>query len=487
MSQTSSGRPTVTRASLRFVVSLLALLLLALATPADSAAYLSRIGASFGPDGTAQGLFPDAPTELALRPVNPLSLAVGPSGNVYVLQGTLVREFDAGGEPLGSWDTVAFGVGRPRYAAPFRLAAHPGGVLYLADAAQGRILKLSAAGELLASWPGHGDGPDGSPGRGLCPSGLATDARGNVYATCSTAGRFEKLSPAGTPLLVAPSCLRGPIAAGADGGVFVTSCEDVARVLQYAPDGSGVRVIGRPRLGGDPDDAAEGEFGPWQPPDAHGGIFGGASGLTVDPGGILWVADPDNDRFQGFRVDGGFVAACSPREFKRIDALAAAPNGALYATDHARVQRFVESAQPTEICDSRWRGLVLGGGRLRVSPRNTVDVRLRCLAAAGSCAGTVVMRSARRVRLTRDRPPRIVRLGRAGFRLRADMWDEVTLRLSGRGAALVRGRGRIRVRVSAVGRTKTGAKYGRSATVLLAATRRAPRRRSLVGSRTPSQ
>jgi hypothetical protein len=123
------------------------------------------------------------------------------------------------------------------------------------------------------------------------------------------------------------------------------------------------------------------------------------------------------------------------------------------------------------------RELALGRGRLRLGRRDTVEVRLRCLARTEGCEGAVVMTSARKVRLTR-RPnlrPRVVRFGSTGFRVHAGRRGEAHLRLSMRAAALVRRRGQVRVRLSATGRTSTGTEYSRSTTTLLTA-RRQPSR-----------
>lgn len=412
---------------------------------APSSAFYGRVGPSFGPDGPGPAVFGDP------IPTDPVALAVDGARNALVLQGSTVRRFSPEGERVAVWSADG-AVGRPG-----GLAVDPSGNVFLTDPASGRLLKYAPDGGLLAAWTGHGDGPGGAAGEGNCPKGVATDAVGNVYTTCGRSGTFDKTSPAGDVLMRTDSCLSGPIAVGPDGHIYVTNCGDVSTVLVYGQDGAHVGDVGKIRPpGGDPaQPAEEGFFGPWRHPQSTGGDFGGASGLTVDPSGILWVADPDNARFQGFR-DGRFVAACAPKENNRIDVVAASPPGEIVAADHSRVQRFADTPDPSQRCDSRWRAVRFGRGPLSLSKRNVVEVRLRCLGVPGMCRG--------RVRLARKG----VALGGRAYRVAANRPRMVRIRIPKWKAARLRSLGRVRVVVSGAGKTVDGTAYaGRTARRLL--------------------
>lgn len=436
------GAMPFSRKSVLWRLRIASLLAIAAATliAAPAPAFYGRVGPSFGPDGPGPVVFGDP------LPTDPVGLAVDPAGNALVVQGSTVRRFSPAGELVGVWPAE---LGRPN-GLIVGVAVDPAGSVFLSDPARGRVLKYAPDGTLLDAWTGLGDGPGGAPGDGLCPEGVATDATGNVYTTCGRNGTFEKTSPAGDIVMRGASCLSGPIAVGPDGRIYVTSCSSIKTVIVYGPDGAGVGTVGKLRpAGGDPSQPAEeGFFGPWQNPQSSGGDFGGASGLTVDPNGILWVADPDNARFQGFR-DGRFVAACAPKEHNRIDVLAASASGEIVASDHSRVQRFADTANASQRCDSRWRELRFGAAQLRLSRRNTVSVRMRCLGVPGTCRGTV--------RLSLPRSLSI--LGRRAYEISANHPRTLKIRISKRNAAQLRRVRRVKVLVSAAGATVDGSRY----------------------------
>jgi hypothetical protein len=353
------------------------------------------------------------------------------------------------------------------------VAVDPAGNGFLSDPVQGRVLKYAPDGTLLDAWTGYGDGPGGAPGDGLCPVGVATDATGNVYTTCGRNGTFEKTSPAGDIVMRGASCLSGPIAVGPNGRIYVTSCSSIKTVIVYGPDGAGVGTVGKLRPpGGDPlQPAEEGFFGPYQYPGSTGGDFGGASGLTVDPNGILWVADPDNHRFQGFR-DGQFVAACAPKENNRIDVVAASPSGDIVASDHSRVQRFADTTDASQRCDSRWRELRFGMAGLRLSRRNTVGVRIRCLGVPGTCRGRLRLSVTSAARARRHLGRSVGVLGRRAYEISANRSRTLTIRISKRNAKQLRRVRRVKVLVSAAGATVDGSRYaGRAVRRLIIAAR----------------
>ncbi len=436
------------------------LLLLVAPVAARADGFLGSASQPFGPNGPGAGLFPDAPTTLSPRPVNPVSLAADGTGHLYALQGTHVWRFDAAGAVVNSWDAASNGIERLAGGAPQqRIAADRSGAIYIADSVHGRVVKFSGSGEVLTSFSGLGEG--GALEKG-CPVGVAVDARGNIYASCAG---WVKLSPAGAQLARVSANMNGPIAAAPDGTVYATTPPDnVSRVLQWAPDGTFVKTIGSPRLlGGNSLRAEEGELGPYQPKGSHG-AFGGAAGLTVDPAGTLWVADPDSERIQGFKADGKVAAVCYPRELGRIDNVAAAGPREFYATDDGRIQRFGETADPKAICDSRWRQLALPSKRLRLTHQRVIRLRIGCNAAIDNCQGNVKMTT----RIRRRGGGRVtVRLGQHRFSVEPEKVNLVSIRVGRSIAARVRRAHPIKVRLTAVGKTPDGNRYSTAATALL--------------------
>lgn len=130
---------------------------------------------------------------------NPTGVAVDTQGNVFVADtgndvirrigsaGTLISTF-AGNATAGS-----SGDGGPAMKAelnlPTSVAVDPAGNVYIADTLNQRIRKVAATTGVISAYAGQGQfGFDGDGGRALnakfsSPTGLATDANGNLYIT----------------------------------------------------------------------------------------------------------------------------------------------------------------------------------------------------------------------------------------------------------------------------------------------------------------
>jgi DNA-binding beta-propeller fold protein YncE len=65
------------------------------------------------------------------------------------------------------------------------------GTLYVVDSANNRVLELSPEGKLLASWGARASGS----ARFVDPTGVAVDARGNVYVADIGNHRIQRLPP----------------------------------------------------------------------------------------------------------------------------------------------------------------------------------------------------------------------------------------------------------------------------------------------------
>lgn len=162
------------------------------------------------------------------------------AGRVVVLSadGAVVRAFPVG----GVW-------GDAQRARPIGIAVAPNGDVLVADAANHRVLRYTADGQLLW-WFGNGHRAVGASGFNT-PAGLTLDAAGNVYAVDVLNGRVLKLSPQGAYLAAygrlgdTAGALARPkdVAVDADGNVYVSDSL-LAAVQVFAPDGEYRGFIG---------------------------------------------------------------------------------------------------------------------------------------------------------------------------------------------------------------------------------------------------
>jgi DNA-binding beta-propeller fold protein YncE len=100
----------------------------------------------------------------------PRAVAVGPAGEIYVLDSQRIQKFSSEGELKGSLASEA------GFADPRGLGVDASGFVYVADAGLHRIVKLDEGGEVVTSWGGEGAGP----GQLAAPVGVAVDSQGRV-------------------------------------------------------------------------------------------------------------------------------------------------------------------------------------------------------------------------------------------------------------------------------------------------------------------
>lgn len=165
----------------------------------------------------------------------PDKLAFDGQGNLYVTEvGTplkgpaRIQKFSATGKPLAQWGS--FGSGPGQFINPIGIAVDHQGDIYVAEEANPRVQKLSPLGQPIAEWGSLGSGP----GQFNMPYDLALDASGNVYVSEPNPfspgnDRIQKFSPTGTPLAQWGEPGSGPgqfdnptgLAVDAKGNVFV--------------------------------------------------------------------------------------------------------------------------------------------------------------------------------------------------------------------------------------------------------------------------
>lgn len=122
----------------------------------------------------------------------PHGLAMGPSGRLYLLDGSSVVVLDATGQRLSDVVPTIPGLKGPR-----DLAVAPDGTLFVANTEDSAIIKVSPDGT-ISRYPGFGE-----------PQGLALDAHGTLFIADAGKQRIYSLDAAGTIKVVAGSGARG--------------------------------------------------------------------------------------------------------------------------------------------------------------------------------------------------------------------------------------------------------------------------------------
>jgi len=293
--------------------------------------------------------------------VGPYVGAIDAKGNLYIVDdGVRVRKISAAGiitTVAGNGSQNYSGDGGPATSAgigPAAVAVDAGGNLYISDAANNRIRKVSADGTIqtIAGNGRAGYSGDGGPALDAqlyTPAGIAVDANGNVYFADTFAPIF--------PCCGFQFVRRHNYAGGIAGDTTVRRISSAGIITTVAGTGA---------LGyfGDGGPALNAEIVPY--------------GLAVDTSGNLYIAEPVNQRIRmvspngiintvagngvaGYFGDGGAATAA---EINYPNDVAVDAGGNLYITDTAnsRIRRVSATGTIITIAGNAFPGYSGDGG-----------------------------------------------------------------------------------------------------------------------------
>jgi prepilin-type N-terminal cleavage/methylation domain-containing protein len=238
----------------------------------------------------------------------PYGVAVDSSGSVYVADifNHRIRKISPTGVVstlAGSTFGFADGTGAAaQFFQPAGVAVDNSGTVYVADASNNRIRKISPAGVVStlagSGTAGFADGT-GAAAQFYGPTSVAVDASGTVYVADGSNNRIRKISPTGVVSTLAGSGTNGfadstgsaaqfnypaSVAVDASGTVYVADSSN-HRIRKISPTGVVSTLAGSGTAG-----FADGTGAAAQ--------FSSPNGVAVDSSGTLYIADAYNHRIR---------------------------------------------------------------------------------------------------------------------------------------------------------------------------------------------
>jgi sugar lactone lactonase YvrE len=297
------------QATIKYMLTASALALLAACgdgggdAPSAPSVVVTTLAGTAGSTGSLDG------TGAAARFDYPAGVAVDSSGNVYVADGnnSTIRKI----APDGAVTTLAGFAGEAgstddtgaaaRFNQPNAVAVDSSGNVYVADAGNHTIRKITSAGAVttLAGTVGETGSTDGSEtaARFDSPYGVAVDSSGNLYVADYNNSTIRKINSEGVVTTLAgfagdpgstdgngaAARFTGPtgVAVDAGGNVYVADITD-STIRKISPDGAVTTLAGKSGEPGSTDGTGA------------AARFSLPAGVAVDSSGNVYVADAMN-------------------------------------------------------------------------------------------------------------------------------------------------------------------------------------------------
>jgi len=349
---------------------------------------LLGLGQTYNVTTLAGGPFLDGPA-LNAKFYHPFGTAVDTAGNVYVADvgNNRIRKIS----PTGVVTTFA-GSGTAGYAdgtgtaasfnSPTGIALDSVGNVYVADSYNHRIRKISPTGIVTtlagSDTIGYTDGL-GTAASFHSPCGVAIDARGNVYLADAGNNRIRKISPTGVVTTFAGSGTAGyaegsgtaasfnsptGIALDGAGNVYVADSYN-HRIRKISPTGV-VTTLAGSGTGGYADGTGTAASFNWP------------KGVAVDGVGNVYVADQSNNRirkvspaglvtsFAGSATSGFADGLGTTASFDWPSGIAIDGTGNIYVADQGnnRIRKISPAGVVTTLAGSEIRGFADGTGNV---------------------------------------------------------------------------------------------------------------------------
>ncbi len=269
-------------------------------------------------------------TTFATSPMfsTPIGIVTDPSGTVYMVDPNSYRIYRvtsagvisvfAGSGVLG----VANGTGTAaQFNGPHGIAIDPSGNLYVTDRGSHRIRKVTPAG-VVSTFAGSSQGYAEGTGTAAAfnsPYGIVADASGNVYVGDAGNHRIRKITPAGVVSTFAGSGVAGatnatgtaaqfdyPSGLAIDSsGVIYVADNNNNRIRKISPAGVVTTLAG----------STEGYVNGT----GTGAQFAWPYGVAVDASGTVYVADSGNNRIRKITPAGVVTTLAGNGEYDVID------------------------------------------------------------------------------------------------------------------------------------------------------------------------
>ena len=248
---------------------------------------------SFGKYGTSSGQLNE-----------PLGLAIGPQDAIWVAdtENNRIEKFNSAGELV--FQSGSSGTSEGKFKEPYAVAIDSSGNAWVADTFNNRIQKFNPEGKFVKAFGwGVDDGTTkafqtcettcfaGIVGSGAGqfdhPYGLTFDAQGNLWVVDSWSDRVEKFNSKGefVSQFNAGVGAHVDIAIDSTGAIWLVDYQNHVRKFSQA----GQLLL---TFGSEGSDEGEFDF---------------PSGIGIDSGDAIWVADSNNDRIQAFNLKGEYL------------------------------------------------------------------------------------------------------------------------------------------------------------------------------------